>query len=629
MHGSKRSLFTQLFERVAAHFFSLLLASCFSGLSQANNFTESTLEAYFDSAYVNQRQNHKVVGAVVSVVKDGKTIFKKGYGYADLENRVKADPDKHLFRIASISKPFTWTAVMQLVERDQLDTEVDIQQYLDFEFSDADPISLRNLMTHTPGFEEKGIGSVVRTPEEVRPLSAWLPQFQPAQVREPGTFMSYSNYGSAVAGYIVERVAGLPWGDYIQQEILNPLQMENTNVYQPMSDAHREAHAKGYVYRAGQFEATDHLYLTDTPAGVMSATAADMANFMIAHLNDGEFQGARILEAATAQTMRTELYRAHPRANPILHGFYRSDQNGIKIFGHGGDVNQFHSNMSLLPEHNLGIFVSFNSDPGAAARSKIIRAFVDHFFPVEMPAAIEPNANVNLEPYLGSWASTRRNYSSYEKLTLLMQTSQTNKSNDGGLVFGAGKGASRWYALEEDIFRSKYGPNELHFHRNKAEEVTHLTFSGGFGSFEKLSWWQDGKLHGLLFGLIGLGATLYLARFSQQFLFQRQSTFALFDRLLVIVFCSGSLLLLYRLYGGLTGDTNELVYGLPPAVEQAFVIALLLVPLAAVLVLRSIAHWQQGVASLSARLAYSLLSLGALLYVLLLWYWNLLSYFFK
>lgn len=620
--------FALLSRRPYEFLLKLLLASCLASSGQAKELSESTLEAYFDSAYLNQRQNHQIVGAVVSVVKDGKTIFKKGYGYADLENRIQADPDKHLFRIASITKPFTWTAVMQLEERGRLDLEADIEEYLDFTFTDAEPIRLRDLMTHTPGFEERGIGSSVRSPEEVMPLADWLPRFQPAQVRAPGTYMSYSNYGSAVAGYIVEQVAGMPWSDYVQQEILDPLQMSNTNVYQPMSEAHREAHAKGYVYRAGQFEATDYLYLTDTPAGVMSATAADMANFMIAHLNGGEFESKRILEAATTQRMHSELYRSHPRANPILHGFYRSDRNGVKIFGHGGDVNQFHSNMSLLPEHNLGVFVSFNADPGSAARSSMIRAFIDHFFPAEMPGVIEPNASVELKPYLGSWASTRRNYSNYEKLALLMQTSPVKETGDGGLMFGSGRGASRWYAVEPDIFRSKYGPSELHFHRNPAGEVTHLTFSGGFGSFEKLAWWQDGKIHGALFGLIALGAALYLVRFAQQLLFLRRSGFSLFDQILVIAFCAGSLFALYRLYSGLTGDINDLIYGLPATVEQAFVVALVLVPLAALLLLRSVGHWRQGVATLTARLAFSVLTIGALLFVLLLWYWNLLSYFF-
>ncbi len=592
--------------------------------------TKRSLTGFFDTAFEVQRKDHEIVGALVVVVKDGEVLFKRGYGFADIEAREKADPDRHLFRIASITKPFTWTAVMQQVEQGNLDLDVDVNQYLDFEFPEAfgEPIRLRDLMTHTPGLEERGIGSFIRTEEELLPPSDWLPGHMPDRVRPPGTFVSYSNYGTGIAGYIVERVSGKPWPDYIQENLLDPLGMSDTNVYQPMSDTHKEHHAKGYTYEAGQFVAKPYWFSNNRPAGVISSTAADMAKWMMMHLNLGELDGVRILQEDTAKTMQSELYRAHPDAIPILHGFYRTDRNGVEIFTHGGDVNQFHSNMSLFPEHNLGLFVSFNSDPGASARSNLVPAFVDYFFPDEFPAPVEVNESVNLNEYLGAWTTTRRNHSRFEKLSLLVQTGEINKTSDGGILLSFFGNSSRWYPIENDIFRAKYSPRRMHFHRDDDGEVNYMTFSDGFGAFEKLSFWQSGQTQGALFGLVGLVAFCYVVVALYRLFKPAPTTLSLPDRLAAIVLGGSILFLLYRLYVGLTGNTDDLVFGLPRAIELTFLWSLLTVPLAFYVTYCAIRQWTNNSGSLSLRIKYTLFTASGLLYVFLLWYWNLLSYYF-
>jgi CubicO group peptidase (beta-lactamase class C family) len=156
-----------------------------------------------------------------SVVKDGKLFFAKGYGYADLENNIPVDPEKTIFRTGSVGKVFTWTAVMQLVEQGKLDLNADINTYLDFRIPDTypQPITLKHLMTHTSGIEDRWIGSLTPDASELVPEREWLVANFPGRVRPPGEAAGYSNYNAMLAGYIVARVSGEPYEQYIQKHI--------------------------------------------------------------------------------------------------------------------------------------------------------------------------------------------------------------------------------------------------------------------------------------------------------------------------------------------------------------------------------------------------------------------------
>ncbi len=119
------------------------------------------LEAFLDGVLAAEMRSHSIASATVSVVKDGELFFAKGYGYADRESRRPVDPERTLFRPGSISKLFTWTAVMQLVEQGKIDLDADVNEYLtDFRIPDTfpEPITMEHLMTHTPGFEDGGLG---------------------------------------------------------------------------------------------------------------------------------------------------------------------------------------------------------------------------------------------------------------------------------------------------------------------------------------------------------------------------------------------------------------------------------------------------------------------------------------
>jgi len=214
------------------------------------------METFLDKLLGKEMQKHHIAGASISVVKDGKLFFAKGYGSADLENGIPVDPERTNFRIGSIAKLFTWTAVMQLAEQGKLDLNEDINTYLDFRIPDTypQPITLKDLMTHTAGFEDRYYERLAKDPDELEPPREWLISHMPARVSPPGEVAAYSSYGAALAGYIVARVSGEPYDQYVQEHILNPLGMAHTSARPSMPPEIRAHTSVGYIYKDGAFK---------------------------------------------------------------------------------------------------------------------------------------------------------------------------------------------------------------------------------------------------------------------------------------------------------------------------------------------------------------------------------------
>src|SRR6185503_254232 len=201
--------------------------------TQPRDMTATDVESFLDGLVPLQIAKDNIAGATISVVKDGKLLFAKGYGYADVKNKKVVSAQGTLFRPGSISKLFTWTAVMQLFEQGKLDLDKDVNTYLDFKIPDAfgKPITLKNIMTHTPGFEEQ-IKDLFTVGNSKPDLGQYLKTHIPGRVFPPGTVPAYSNYATAVAGYIVERVSGRPFEEYVAENILKPLKMTHSTFTQ-------------------------------------------------------------------------------------------------------------------------------------------------------------------------------------------------------------------------------------------------------------------------------------------------------------------------------------------------------------------------------------------------------------
>jgi CubicO group peptidase (beta-lactamase class C family) len=350
-----------------------------------HDLTHDDLEAWLDGYLPYALQRGDVAGAAVVVVKDGAVLLLKGYGYADIAARKPFDPVQTLFRPGSTSKLFTWTAVMQQVEQGRLDLDADVNRYLDFKIPPRDgrPVTLRNLMTHTGGFEETLKGAYTFNPEDLPSLDRYIKGWIPTRVFVPGEVPAYSNYGTALAGYIVERVSGEPFESYIERHIFEPLDMKSSTFRQPLPQGLLPRMSNGYATASGAPRPFE-LY-GFSPAGGSTVTAADMAHFMLCHLQDGAYGNARILRPETARMMHETALTVLPAVNRMLLGFYETNRNGRRIIAHAGDTPLFHSVMHLYLDEGIGLFISMNSagrdDASAAIRTALFEGFTDRYMP--------------------------------------------------------------------------------------------------------------------------------------------------------------------------------------------------------------------------------------------------------
>lgn len=471
------------------------------------------LEAFLDGVMKIQLEEHHSVGAVVTVVKDGEIFFAKGYGYADYEARKKVDPERTLFRIGSVTKLFVWTSVMQLVEEGVLDLDTDINEYLSgFQIPDTfeEPITLKHVMTHSAGFEDYVVGLFGTTEKDRRPIAELLAEQVPARVRPPGEVSSYSNHATAMAALIVEEASGMPWKDFVRERILDPLGMEYFSFDQPLPDDLAEHMSKGYTYGGGEFKEKDFEFVPLYPVGAASGSGTAMAKFMMAHLQLGQYGEGRILQEETARLMQSDLFTMAPGMNAALHGFYEMSANGQRIIGHGGNTFWFHTNLALFPEHDLGVFVSFNSEDGGAATGDFIDAFVDRYFPVEEVVPVPPeDFGDRGDRFTGAFRANRFSHTSLAKLGALgsvkvrLTEENTLKTLNG-----------EWIEVAPLTFQEKFGDRTLHFREGEGGEITHM-FLGGVPimAFERIPFSDNPTLHYVLAffaGVMMLGTALAL-----------------------------------------------------------------------------------------------------------------------
>ena len=375
--------------------------------SRTHEMTAEDVGAFLDGLMPEQIGHADIAGAVIAVVKDGKLLFARGYGYSDVEKKTPISPETTLFRPGSISKLFTWTSVMQQVEQGKLDLDRDVNDYLDFKIPPAfgKPITLRNIMTHTTGFEETAKDLFVGSDKDLRPTGEYLRVHMPERIFPPGATPAYSNYATTMAAYIVERVSGQQFNDYVEEHILKPLNMPHATFRQPLPDALKSSMSNGYIVASQPAKPFEFVQVA--PAGALSASAVDMTHFMIAHLQNGKYGDVQILKPETAIQMHARQSGWPDAVNAMALGFYEESQNGHRIIGHGGDTVCFHSDLHLILDANVGFFVSYNS-PGKAQvsnRTILFDKFMERYFPVP-----EPN-----EPVLASAADDARSVAgSYE-----------------------------------------------------------------------------------------------------------------------------------------------------------------------------------------------------------------------
>jgi CubicO group peptidase (beta-lactamase class C family) len=441
-----------------------------------------------------------IAGAVVAVVKDGKVLTERGYGYSDVEKRTPVDPKRTLFRPGSVSKLFTWTAVMQLVEQGKLDLDADVNQYIDFKIPprDGKPVTMRNIMQHTAGFEEQTKGILSDDPNAPG-FEALLKQWVPHRVFAAGSTPAYSNYGASLAGYIVQRVSGEPFNSYLEKHIFAPLDMKLSSFRQPLPAELAPLMSKGYPQASEDPKPFE--IIGAAPAGALSSAGEDMAHFMLAHLQDGEYNGNRILSAATARQMHDSPLTLLPPLNRMELGFFETNINGHEVIAHLGDTETFHTSLHLFLSEGVGFYVSFNSlgKDGAAdsLRGALFEDFADRYFPGNPPEGKldEKTAAAHAAMLTGSWVNSRGSDSSFLAALDLFAQARVSLNAKGQLVVpfrGLNGEPKHWVEFAPFVWRDRDTHDRLAA-RVVDGKVVRFSVDGlsPFMVFERPAWYRN------------------------------------------------------------------------------------------------------------------------------------------
>ncbi|HEY3703469.1 MAG TPA: serine hydrolase [Terracidiphilus sp.] len=494
--------------------------------------TQPDLEAFFDGIFPLQLERSDIAGTSVLVVKDGQVLFEKGYGFANAKDRKPVDPDATIFRLASISKLFTWVSIMQLAEQGKVDIDADVNRYLDFQIRPAfnAPVTLRNLMTHTGGFEEKISNIIVLDPKKQPTLRDDLIHGQPMRLFPPGTVTAYSNYGVGLASYIVQRVSGEPFEQYVQNHIFGPLKMTHSSFYQPIQKELAPFVSEGYrgdtTKKPVGFE-----MLNPVGAGGLSSTAKDMGRFGQALLQGGELDGARILKPETLAQMWTPQFRASNDMPPICMGFYQDWRNGLRWIGHEGDLIAFHSLFFIEPTQKIVLFVSYNSAGGGGKpRPELINAFSDRYFPSAQTLAPMKSWPVEMRDIAGTYQTTRRSDSTKLRLTALGGQATVAVDKDGALTVSSFKDlrghAEKYKAIGKDLWESEE-QDRISAIRDNHNRVVRFAVTFPGVQYERVPWyaiqaWQ-GPAIGVCLGIMALVLLATLIRLGRRVFLRKRS----------------------------------------------------------------------------------------------------------
>jgi CubicO group peptidase (beta-lactamase class C family) len=453
------------------------------------------LGAFIDGIMADQMSVNHIPGAIVSVVEDGHLVFEKGYGFSDYENQVPVDPQRTLFRVGSVSKLFVWTAVMQLVEQGKLSLDADINMYLDFKIpaTFAQPVTMRNLMSHTAGFEDSGYAVHRLQPEQLISLEQYIKTRLPTRVYPPGKIIAYSNYGASLAGYIVERISGMPFSEYATKFIFSPLEMTHSSFAQPLPADLAPELSNGYNYYQGKYLKAGFEYEVFYPAGGLTSTADDMAKFMLAQLNNGTYGNSRILEEQTAQQMHSPLFTSDPRLPGMAYGFMENNLNGQRLILHGGDTTFFASSLFLIPAENIGIFIATNAPGGMVTRNVLITKFMDRYYPIAPEPIQSPTADFadRMAPYVGTYISARSNYTTPEKIMATMQAGSLSLDKKGNLSISFPGKTFQVVEVQPGLLRDRDDPNTTMVLKTDTSGQAYLIFTGPNFTYIKIPWYES------------------------------------------------------------------------------------------------------------------------------------------
>lgn len=625
-------------------------------VASAKNAQDNNLEAFFDNTVNSKLEKYHIPNATVAVVKDGEIVYKKGFGLADIENNIPVDADTTLFRIGSTSKLITWTAVMQLVEAGKLDLNTDINTYLDFEIppqlekplrnTTAKPITMTDLMTHTPGFEDYP-GMLFRlSKDELLPLNDYIKNYLPARIFPAGEVAAYSNYGTALAGYIVERVSGLPFSEYVEKNIFTPLNMNKSTYRQPPALDSPVRIAKPYRFVNGSYTEASFEYIMLEPAGSMSSTASDMANFMLAHLSGGAYNGGRILKEETLKEMHKQHFTYDSTLGGMTLGFMHGVFNDKNVLFHGGSTMLYNTGLYLAPEVNTGIFISC-SGGNHLLHSEVFQEFMDFYYPIKAQIKGAPGEGNKgrAKEFTGEYQMNRRSVTTDDKIAGILAGGIINVDvdEDGYLLVTNGGETNKFIEIEPGVYQNlregrtqdAFGPfHKIIFKTDPFGRIM-LTTDGPM-TYSKAPFYSTMSftaLAAIIIILIVLGSLIYwiISMIASWFKRGKNKSSGLAAIASWIGICASITILI--LIANLFSSPVDPVYQLPPDAYMPVkgnplldFIPILMWIFSCLLVASTFVAWWKGFWGRIARAHYSIFTLAVLGLMWMLNYWNIFSF---
>ena len=604
-----------------------------------------------DSEIVTAMREHGVPGAAIAIVRDGAVDRIRGYGCANLARGVTVDARTTVFRVASVSKPFVATATLIAAERGLVDLRADVNRYLrDVHVPEGwnRPITLHDLLTHTAGFEESIVGYAARTPEDVRPLGEFLAAKLPRRGWPAGDVTAYSNYGYALAGYVVESASRTPFAEFVRGEVLGPLGMSRSSFAHPLPPALERDLATSYRCGTDGCEAIPRDYRSAYPPGGLVTTADDMSRFLLAQLGDS-VNGRRALSDSVLAMLRTQQFSHHSALPGLTYGFAEETIDGDRALTHAGGASGYTSFIAIIPGRRFGAFVVANGGStrfGAAARDAIVGATLPAFAPASV-ARMTP-AVASVDP-AGAYRSTRYAHRGIENLPALFngQLHVTRLRGDTIDVSGLGEAGGQYVPVAADRWR-KVNDDDMIAVRTKDGAVTHLFGSQSYfgtlfpSAYERLAWYDEPHFlnealsYTVVLPLLALvtwpviAGVVWMVRRRRPVPLQRNRATPSAVRALAVAAAAASTAIAVWFGFGFIAASNraaergggELVYGLPTTMRVLAWAPSVLAVLTMLLILSAVVGWRRRWWSVPGRLLYTVIAINVGLFVVILVRWG-------
>jgi CubicO group peptidase (beta-lactamase class C family) len=473
-----------------------------------------------DPIFAQQMADHHIPGAAFVMVKDGQVVFAKGYGTANLDQQTPVDPERTIFSVMSVSKLFTATAIMQLVEQGKIRLDADVNTYLKqirIPATYSQPVTIAQLLTHTAGFDDdtEAIGAVAATPDAVLSLREHLAAHPPVRILPPGERMLYSNVAYDILGAVVEDVTGQPFARYMDAHVLRPLGMTHSSFLPPAKSGDL---ATSYRYDGTQLMPMPRHYFSNAPSAGLMTTAANMAHFLIAQLQQGQYANQAILRPETVALMQRQQYPSEPDEPGVGYGFYTATLGSYRVvWKDGDDLDRTHSKLVLYPDRHIGFFIAQNSGGDTTLLDAVVQQLDQRYNPVPPISPVgqsHPETAGALTRYTGHYRIGEYPHSTIVKLAMLQREVdiQISASPDGSLTWTTSDGAEETFVeVRPGVFRSPKSYFAIAFRSDADGNVTHIEL--GYRAFEKIAWYETLAIQRGLwigFSIVFLIATLAL-----------------------------------------------------------------------------------------------------------------------